>query len=1629
MTINCHVLAHATYIYLVIISVVSSTIIVGEHGTDHILCGNRTHPCGSLHYASTLINSNFTHDGTITIHGQNTTQIHNYIGNETFTSLYHPCLPQPFDGNHPVIHFNDSSISSMADWYPPICVEYDKNRINFTTNRINFTTRTRSFMFEARDTGLTIHNLLIDMAPYAAFDMPFGIIGVFSDPEGSNMEHDLEDSNLHCVNCAFSNIDHTNPDLVLLYSTRYITLENCTFSNIQSVTDFIFMNAGTISLSHVNFYDFQLNESLIHVDSTSEITYGTGQNTVDIDHCQFVNIASQIALIYDQSISSNVAVYDVAFQNIYGGSIYRAYYQSNAPVHIANVYISTPQIIVSTKETLHSLFDFYFADPLVMDNITVDYQYDVIAHCESNPNGGHGGSIGATASAPQITYLRAECANPITLFQNDGANTIINNMDLSINITEDDISRFKDTVRGDYDYVYMEYIYLRDSHYQKNALILNYGNLTINTITVHGLPPGYFMIMNKDELSVSQLNIIWDRYGDYDPNVLQSTVFIAQTGLWPSTTLVDSHLDGGGMLTQIYMFSGTLTMQNTIFERTGNALIAKSGQAITISNCTFTRIGRYWAHIERVVYRDSYEINPLNIKFIDKTVLIEQSTFHGFQDCMMSVFMYFGMTYELVLRDSLFVVNGTNYYGVNQWYQTSSSNCYRETWALLVIYNNYKVSIYGNTFTSNTISPHVPWFYFQQNGYNYYDAPGLPSIPSCLSANNFSNLAFAFMLNNITSCFRPDLYLCVDRNCSHGHFGNINPDLFDKTSHFNIDPTINGNTFFRVFNDGHFVHAMDNIQINIIGNATTQWTWNPSLHSWTRGPWTIFSDIHMLIADSIFPHNMQIEYDTNCTIEQYDRLESITQYVANFKMSCKSRTDNTTAVDTSAIRYVDHLSPTQIHFTSTTITYFPGQQLTFHYRIFDKLNRNCDDYTFHDPFYGESFIVSLESDALSLSQKIDIDDDGICDVCDAGVMILGVALKHFFANGTLSNKTDIVSIETSIDHSNLLLIEDMIELSITSCPVGYGSDPNDFQCLICPDGTYNLSPNNTDDCDDCHEESNEGVLCHSGSILIRYNWWLGFCGAHDQMATSTCPNSYCCQREGFCNYNETETLCANNRNVSVPLCGACFDDYTEAINKPECMICDEQHWMWLVRPIVLAVLYTVYLVFSNSVVAVNKLQNPPQEVYFSYECCSACRNQCRAWLRNKDFLLLCQTLVLRVLLYYEQALGSVIWPSFSSPYMAEIYTIASIFNLETLLLNSDAEPRCLFEGLTSKDKILLAFFPWLLIFILLLLSFSYEVCRHYFTPNRFRCGNTNFLKAFVALFIISASQILSILFKLLNCQQVGELLVHFYFGVEQCFTSWTMTISLICLGIMVLFFGGMFYIVYRYFTPKDRENPNFALNNFCKYYKPECYYWEWLVLLRRTLISAYAILYTWTWYPSILIGINLGFLGLHHKYQPFRTEPANVAEYWALCGVILVIAIQTTTTSVASSLNDATLVVLSLFIIVPIIAVIWYVICILKSIPTLEHEREDNGAVRRQSVELEEVMDLDEVRTLRTHASVVRAVSDGVGELEVPSIGHARMMSAGGGLQMSIDSFQNSDDSVVEQMKATSPLITNDTTQ
>ena len=120
-------------------------------------------------------------------------------------------------------------------------------------------------------------------------------------------------------------------------------------------------------------------------------------------------------------------------------------------------------------------------------------------------------------------------------------------------------------------------------------------------------------------------------------------------------------------------------------------------------------------------------------------------------------------------------------------------------------------------------------------------------------------------------------------------------------------------------------------------------------------------------------------------------------------------------------------------------------------------------------------------------------------------------------------------------------------------------------------------------------------------------------------------------------------------------------------------------------------------------------------------------------------------------------------------------------------------------------------------------------------------------KQYFALWIMCVGQIVSVSFKMLNCQHVGDRLVHFYFA-EECWQSWTMGISLISLVIVLVIFIALLVVLWRT-DPRNRQDQDYPLRSLCKYYTVDCYYWEFVMLIRRLSITSYAILYTRTWFP------------------------------------------------------------------------------------------------------------------------------------------------------------------------------------
>ena len=64
----------------------------------------------------------------------------------------------------------------------------------------------------------------------------------------------------------------------------------------------------------------------------------------------------------------------------------------------------------------------------------------------------------------------------------------------------------------------------------------------------------------------------------------------------------------------------------------------------------------------------------------------------------------------------------------------------------------------------------------------------------------------------------------------------------------------------------------------------------------------------------------------------------------------------------------------------------------------------------------------------------------------------------------------------------------------------------------------------------------------------------------------------------------------------------------------------------------------------------------------------------------------------------------------------------------------------------------------------------------------------NFKRAFIFVCLLLIGNILSVLFKLLHCQNIGDKWHHFYFAFEECY-GFTWMISMILLSVIIYIFN------------------------------------------------------------------------------------------------------------------------------------------------------------------------------------------------------------------------------------------------
>ena len=213
-------------------------------------------------------------------------------------------------------------------------------------------------------------------------------------------------------------------------------------------------------------------------------------------------------------------------------------------------------------------------------------------------------------------------------------------------------------------------------------------------------------------------------------------------------------------------------------------------------------------------------------------------------------------------------------------------------------------------------------------------------------------------------------------------------------------------------------------------------------------------------------------------------------------------------------------------------------------------------------------------------------------------------------------------------------------------------------------------------------------------------------------------------------------------------------------------------------------------------------------------------------------------------------------------------------------VSGDGSKWCFIEGLTLKWKILSDLGAPIgmvticgALFILSKFVFRKRI--------RIKRKKVNFQAAALAVFLFILGKVLDTLFKTIACRPVGGYTVHWYFAYEDCYGStWIMSVSVL-MAIMIVF-GGVFVWGWR-MTAEDRADPNKFMYQLASRFKPEYWYWEYVIFVRRILVSWFAVGVSAVLAKLIFLFIMIGFTVIQWRTDPFSNPESNQVCYAVAC--------------------------------------------------------------------------------------------------------------------------------------------------
>eukprot|EP01083_Nonionella_stella_P218978 784795_1 len=448
--------------------------------------------------------------------------------------------------------------------------------------------------------------------------------------------------------------------------------------------------------------------------------------------------------------------------------------------------------------------------------------------------------------------------------------------------------------------------------------------------------------------------------------------------------------------------------------------------------------------------------------------------------------------------------------------------------------------------------------------------------------------------------------------------------------------------------------------------------------------------------------------------------------------------------------------------------------------------------------------------------------------------------------------------------------------------------------IECPYGTFKPTVDG-DTCFSCGKNIG-GFECLGKSVVnVQSGYWIAakldnrFVSLIDDKLASLnnytissirCASGYCCNDRNGCDYFDAMQkgeLCAEGRNVSSITCSACDNNLSELLNSNSCGVCRESKYSYF------GALYVTSLIFSGLMIFV--FSKPPN-VWNQMK--SKTEIEQVDWYRIliKDEQDIVKTLVLKVILYYYQAMTQILSTRNIVPLSQFESTLLSLANFEIPSSLGGSSGICFIANIQSGlHEILISYSFYVFLFfnaaVFAILSYNIRILAS-FKP---------FIKTgMISVVLMCAGPMLSTSFKLVACLSIEDFgYFHLYDSRKQCF-GFFWIFGLIMILIICVVFVVFWYLVFTQ-SVLERDNESNRYRSLVNKYKSNVWFWEFVLFLRRLGI---ALLTSINYIASSIISIGLiSFIvilfGLQAKFNPFKYARANVLETISLFGLVSII--------------------------------------------------------------------------------------------------------------------------------------------